>query len=91
MPLGGRALLLLVHREHARGDQEAAEDVDARKDQRAEAEELVSKYRIGPLFTPPSVSTLDGTLATITSPGSTGGANWPGGSYDPETHKLYLY
>jgi quinoprotein glucose dehydrogenase len=58
---------------------------------RADAVKLVSKYRIGPLFTPPSVSTLDGTLATITSPGSTGGANWPGGSYDPETHKLYVY
>src|SRR5579864_6291682 len=58
---------------------------------RAEAEKLVSKYRIGPIFTPPSVSKADGTLGTITSPGSTGGANWPGGSYDPETHKLYVY
>src|SRR5207302_5289932 len=57
----------------------------------AEAEKLVSKYRIGPLFTPPSVSKADGPLASITSPGSTGGANWPGGSYDPETHKLYVY
>ena len=58
---------------------------------RTEAVKLVSKYRIGPIFTPPSVSTLEGTLGTITSPGSTGGANWPGGSYDPETHKLYVY
>jgi quinoprotein glucose dehydrogenase len=52
---------------------------------------LVSKYRIGPLFTPPSVSKPDGPIATITSPGSLGGANWPGGSYDPETHKLYVF
>jgi quinoprotein glucose dehydrogenase len=58
---------------------------------RAEAVKLVSKYRIGPLFTPPSVSKEDGPLATITSPGSLGGANWPGGSYDPVTHKLYVY
>jgi quinoprotein glucose dehydrogenase len=58
---------------------------------RDEAEKLVSKYRIGPLFTPPSVSKAEGPLASITSPGSTGGANWPGGSYDPETHKLYVY
>jgi quinoprotein glucose dehydrogenase len=58
---------------------------------RAEAEKLVSKYRIGPLFTPPSVSKLDGTLGTITSPGSVGGANWPGGSYDPDTHTLYVF
>jgi quinoprotein glucose dehydrogenase len=56
-----------------------------------EAVKLVSKYRIGPLFTPPSVSKPDGPIATITSPGSLGGANWPGGSYDPETHKLYVF
>jgi quinoprotein glucose dehydrogenase len=57
----------------------------------AEAEKLVERYRIGPLFTPPSVSKPGGPLATIASPGATGGANWPGGSYDPETHILYVY
>jgi quinoprotein glucose dehydrogenase len=57
----------------------------------AEAEKLVSKYRIGPLFTPPSVSKADGPLATIVSPGALGGANWPGGSYDPDTHIMYVY
>jgi quinoprotein glucose dehydrogenase len=57
----------------------------------AEAEKLVAKYRIGPIFTPPSVSKLDGTLGTIVSPGSQGGTNWPGGSYDPETHTLYVF
>ncbi len=65
--------------------------IDFTPELRAEAVNLVSKYRIGPIFTPPSVSKADGTLATITSPGSTGGANWPGGSYDPETHRLYVY
>jgi len=57
----------------------------------AEAEKLVSKYKIGPLFTPPTVSKADGPLATIVSPGALGGANWPGGSYDPDTHILYVY
>jgi len=57
----------------------------------AEAEEIVSKYRIGPLFTPPSVSKAGGPLASIVSPGALGGANWPGGSYDPDTHILYVY
>jgi len=57
----------------------------------AEALKLVSKYRIGPLFTPPALSKADGPLASIVSPGSTGGANWPGGSYDPDTHLLYVY
>jgi quinoprotein glucose dehydrogenase len=57
----------------------------------AEAEKLVSQYRIGPLFTPPSVSKAGGPLATIVSPGALGGANWPGGSYDPDTHTLYVF
>jgi quinoprotein glucose dehydrogenase len=57
----------------------------------AEAEKIVSKYRIGPLFTPPSVSKADGPLATLVSPGALGGANWPGGSFDPDTHMLYVY
>jgi quinoprotein glucose dehydrogenase len=57
----------------------------------AEAEKIIEKYRVGPLFTPPSVSKAEGPLATIVSPGATGGANWPGGSYDPETHMVYLF
>ena len=58
---------------------------------REEAVKLVSKYKIGSLFTPPVVSKADGPIATIHVPGSLGGANWPGGSYDPETHKLYVF
>ncbi len=65
--------------------------IDFTPELHAEAEKIVSKYRIGPLFTPPSVSKADGPLATIVSPGSLGGANWPGGSYDPDTHILYVY
>jgi len=65
--------------------------IDFTPELRAEAVKLASRYRIGPIFSPPTVSKADGTLGTITSPGSTGGANWPGGSYDPETHKLYVY
>jgi quinoprotein glucose dehydrogenase len=56
-----------------------------------EALKLVSKYKIGPIFTPPVVSNPDGPLAAITSPGSLGGSNWPGGSYDPETHTVYVF
>ena len=65
--------------------------IDFTPELRAEAVKLVSKYKIGPLFTPPVVSKADGPLATLTAPGATGGANWPGGSYDPETHTVYVY
>ena len=53
-----------------------------------EALELVSRYRTGPVFTPPVVQDEDGLLGTLFVPN---GANWPGGSFDPETGILYLY
>ena len=56
-----------------------------------QAVNLVSKYKIGPIFTPPVVSKAEGPLAAITAPGSLGGTNWPGGSYDPETHTVYVF
>ncbi len=65
--------------------------IDFTPELHAEAVKLVSKYRIGPLFTPPVVSKIDGPLATLALPSATGGTNWPGGSYDPETHVLYVY
>ncbi len=49
------------------------------------------KYTIGPLFLPPVLSKAEGPVAAMTSPGSQGGTNWPGGAYDPETHLLYVY
>lgn len=65
--------------------------IDFTPELHAEAMQFIKKYRIGPLFSPPSVSTVDGTLGTLVSPGPTGGANWPGGSYDPDTHTVYVY
>jgi quinoprotein glucose dehydrogenase len=58
---------------------------------REEAIKAVAKYKIGPIFTPPAFSKAGGPLATIISPGSQGGTNWPGGSYDPETHMVYVF
>ena len=58
---------------------------------RDEARTLIAKYKIGPVFTPPVASTIDGPLATLTLGTASGGTNWPGGSYDPETHTAYLY
>jgi quinoprotein glucose dehydrogenase len=58
---------------------------------REQAMKIVSKYKIGPVFTPPSVSSVDGTLATLTLGTASGGTNWPGASYDPETHIVYAH
>ena len=57
---------------------------------RAEAVELVSRYRLGPMFTPPVVSRPEGPIATLGLGAGSGGTNWPGGGYDPETHILYV-
>jgi len=58
---------------------------------RAEAVQLVSRYQIGPLFTPPVASRWPGPLATLIVPADVGGANWPGGSLDPETNIVYVH
>jgi quinoprotein glucose dehydrogenase len=58
---------------------------------KAQALEVVKRYKMGPIFTPPVVSSLDGPLATLTLPSEVGGANWPGGSFDPETNHLYIH
>jgi quinoprotein glucose dehydrogenase len=52
---------------------------------------IASKYKIGPVFTPPVESKLDGPLATLTLGTAAGGTNWPGASYDPETHTVYAF
>jgi len=57
----------------------------------AEALQLVSKYKLGPVFTPPVASELPGPLATLTAGTASGGTNWPGASFDPETHVVYVY
>ncbi len=52
---------------------------------------IVKKYHIGPVFTPPVESKINGPLATLTLGTASGGTNWPGASYDPETHIVYAY
>jgi quinoprotein glucose dehydrogenase len=58
---------------------------------RAEALDVIRRYRIGPLFTPPAFSHIDGPVATLQLPSDAGGANWPGGSFDPDTNRLYVH
>jgi quinoprotein glucose dehydrogenase len=62
--------------------------IDFTPELRAEALKIVSKYKIGPIFTPIVVSKAEGPFGTILTTGVT---NWPGGSYDPESHILYVH
>jgi quinoprotein glucose dehydrogenase len=54
-----------------------------------DAVKLVSQYQIGPIFTPPVVSKIEGPLATLTD--SQDATNWEGGSYDPVNHIVYVF
>jgi quinoprotein glucose dehydrogenase len=57
---------------------------------RAEAIKIVQPYRLGPMFTPPAVSRREGPIATLTMGAQAAATNWPGASYDPETHTFYV-
>jgi quinoprotein glucose dehydrogenase len=65
--------------------------IDFTPELRAEALKLVSRYKMGPIYTPPIVSRWDGLLGTLVMPSNNGGPNWPGGAVDPETGILYIY
>ena len=65
--------------------------IDFTPELRAEAVKAIAQYRIGPLFTPPAVSRAEGPIATLAMATQAPATNWPGGSYDPETHILYVY
>jgi len=57
---------------------------------RDQAQTIAAKYKLGPIFTPPVASKTNGPLATLTLGTAAGGTNWYGGSYDPETHTVYV-
>ncbi len=64
--------------------------IDFTPELRAEAIKIVAPYRLGPMFTPPAVSRKEGPIATLTMGAQAAATNWPGGSYDPETHTFYV-
>jgi quinoprotein glucose dehydrogenase len=57
---------------------------DATPALRDAARQELAKYRIGPLYTPPSFQ------GTIMRPGVIGGANWGGGAFDPQSGLLFV-
>ena len=66
--------------------------IDFTPELRAEAQEILSGFVYGPMFTPPTVKDdrPGGTQGTILMPGWVGGANWGGAATDPETGILYI-
>lgn len=65
-----------------------SEVIDFTPELKAEALKIVAQYKIGPIYTPPITRGHEGKLGLLYVPN---GANWPGGSLDPETNILYIY
>jgi quinoprotein glucose dehydrogenase len=57
---------------------------DAAPEWKSRATEELKKYRLGPIYTPPSLQ------GTVVLPGVWGGANWGGGAFDPATGRLFV-
>jgi quinoprotein glucose dehydrogenase len=51
---------------------------------KALAEEQLKRFRLGPLFTPPSLG------GTVQRPSQVGAANWGGGAFDPASGRLFV-
>ena len=65
--------------------------IDFTPEIKARAMEIASAYRMGPIYSPPSLQEHeDGTRGQRSLPSSIGGSNWEGGVLDPETGFLYI-
>jgi quinoprotein glucose dehydrogenase len=64
--------------------------VDYTPELREAALKVAARYKRGPIFTPPSLAVRGGTQGTLSLGAGSGGTNWPGGAYDPETHIAYV-
>ena len=71
--------------------------IDFTPELRAQGMELIKRYKwgggnfpySGTLYNPPIVGDVKGLLGAINIGNASGGTNWPGGGYDPETHIVY--
>jgi hypothetical protein len=69
---------------YARQRMTADELTDVTPESRAYCSKLIQGAVFGDIFTP------IGLKPTVLFPGTNGGANWGGASFDPETHTLYV-
>jgi quinoprotein glucose dehydrogenase len=71
--------------------------IDFTPELRAQALEMLKHYKwgggnfpySGTLYNPPIVGDVKALLGAINVGNASGGTNWPGGGYDPETHIVY--
>jgi quinoprotein glucose dehydrogenase len=64
--------------------------IDFTPEMKRQALEIVSHYRHGPMYLPPSVVVEGQNQGSLIRPSLSGGANWQGAAIDPETGILYV-
>ncbi len=76
---------------YARNEVKIPDDlIDFTSEMRAEARDILSRYRVAGVFNPPLVGNPAKLLGAINIGHSGGGTNWPGGAYDPELHTVFV-
>jgi quinoprotein glucose dehydrogenase len=71
--------------------------IDFTPELRAQGLEMLKRYKwgggnfpySGTLYNPPIVGDVKGILGAVNIGNASGGTNWPGAGYDPETHIVY--
>jgi quinoprotein glucose dehydrogenase len=63
--------------------------IDFTPEMRNDAIDRLKRYRVEGMFTPPVVGDPNHWLGGISMGNASGGTNWPGAGYDPETHIVY--
>jgi len=63
--------------------------IDFTPEMRAQAKDQIARYRVAGMFNPGVVGDPNGILGAINIGNASGGTNWPGAGFDPETHIVY--
>jgi quinoprotein glucose dehydrogenase len=75
---------------YARNEIKLPDDlIDFTPDMRKQAMEIIARYRVAGLFNPALIGRPDGLYGAINLGNGSGGTNWQGAGYDPETHVVY--
>jgi quinoprotein glucose dehydrogenase len=76
---------------YARNEIKIPDDlIDFTPEMRAQARDVVARYRVAGVFNPPLVGDPKSFLGALNIGHSGGGTNWPGGGADPETNIVYV-
>ena len=75
---------------YARNSFDPKDLIDFTPELHAKALELLKQYRVGPMYTPAVLGKIEGPYKTLSLNNASGGTNWPGGGYDPETQTAFV-